>query len=87
MPGLVYILCAVTSLISAILLLRGARPLAPANGLLFWSSMCFFGMTANNVLLYLNFVVFPEIDLMMAARLTTLIAVLLLNFGLIWHTP
>jgi hypothetical protein len=84
MPGLVFILCAVTSLGSALLLFRGA--LRSRDGLLFWSSMCFFAMAANNALLYANFVVFPEIDLLMAARGATLVGVVLLNFGLVWHS-
>ena len=83
MPGLVYILCAITSFVSAVLLLRGA--LARRGALLFWSSLCFFAMGANNVLLYLNFVVLPEVDLLLAARLITAIGVILLNIGLIWH--
>ena len=84
MHGLVYILCAVTSLGSALLLLRGA--LTRRNGLLFWSSLCFFAMALNNMLLYLNFVVFPGIDLSMAARLATATGIVLLNIGMIWHT-
>ena len=83
MPGLVYILCGLTSLLSGALLLRGA--LSRGGGLLLWSSLCFFCMAANNALLYLNFIVFPEVDLLMAARLATLVGIVLLNIGLIWH--
>jgi hypothetical protein len=83
MPGLVYILCAATSLVSALLLLRGA--LRSKSGLLFWSSFCFFAMAANNVLLYINFIVLPDVDLLMAARLATVAGIVLLNIGLIWH--
>src|SRR5687768_17608625 len=84
MPGLVYILCAVTSLLSAALLLRGA--ITRRTPLLFWSSLCFFAMALNNVLLYVNFVVLPEVDLLIAARLVAVAGILLLNFGLIWHS-
>ena len=83
MPGLVYILCAATSLGCALLLLRGSRQ--SRNGLLFWSSLCFFAMTANNALLYVNFVVLPDIDLLMVARLAAVLGVLLLNIGLICY--
>lgn len=83
MPGLVYILCAVTSLGSAILLLRGS--MGRGYGLLFWSSLCFFAMTANNILLYVNYYVLPDVDLLMAARLVMAAGTLLLNIGLIWH--
>jgi hypothetical protein len=83
MPGLVYILCAVTSLGSAVLLLRGA--LSRGGGLLFWSSLCFFAMALNNVLLYMNFIVLPDVDLLLASRLATVLGIVLLNIGLIWH--
>ena len=83
MPGFVYILCAITSLLSAVLLMRGA--LRHSNRLLLWSSLCFFAMAANNVLLYANFIIFPTVDLLTAARAATLVGVLAVNFGLIWH--
>jgi len=89
MPGLVYILCAITSVGSAVLLLRaaffrGAR--ISSGGLLFWSSLCFFAMAANNVLLYMNYIVFPDVDLLLASRLATVVGIVLLNIGLIWHS-
>lgn len=84
MPGLVYILCTGTSLFSAVLLLRGA--FFRRGGLLFWSGLCFLAMAVSNVLLYLNFVVYPEIDLIIAARSVTAVGIVLLNIGLIWHT-
>jgi hypothetical protein len=84
MPGLIYILCALTSLGSALLLFRGA--LRRREGLLFWSSMCFFAMAVNNLLLYLNFIVLPDVDLLTASRLATLVGIVVLNFGLIWHS-
>jgi Family of unknown function (DUF5985) len=83
-PGLVYILSAFTSLLSAVLLLRGA--FKRRGGLLFWSGLCFLAMAVSNVLLYLNFIVFPEVDLIVVARLTTAVGITLLNIGLIWHT-
>jgi hypothetical protein len=83
MPGLVYLLCAATSLGIAILLLRGAR--RGGGGLLFWSSVCFFLMTLNNGLLYVNYVILPDVDLLLAARCITAVGIILLNIGLIWH--
>lgn len=85
MPGLVYILCAITSLGSAGLLLRGAISRG-GGGLMFWSSLCFFAMAINNVLLYLNYIILPDIDLLLASRLATVVGIVLLNIGLIWHT-
>lgn len=84
MPGLIYIICGLTSLGSAWLLGRGA--LKRHDGLMFWSSLCFFGMGVNNLLLYLNFIIFPEVELLIVARIAMVFSVLVLNFGLIWHT-
>ena len=43
-------------------------------------------MAVNNALLYVNFIVLPDVDLLLAARLATLAGIVLLNIGLIWHT-
>jgi hypothetical protein len=84
MSGLVYILCALTSLISGVLLIRGA--FTRSGGLLFWSALCFFAYALHNVFLYVNFVILPQIDLLIAARLVAVAGIMLLNFGLIWHS-
>ena len=83
MPGLVYILCGATSLGCALLLFRGS--LQSRNGLLFWSSLCFFAMTANNLLLYVNFILLPDVDILIAARLAAVLGIVLLNIGLICY--
>ena len=83
MPGLVYILSGVTSLVCAVLLLRGSWQ--NRNGLLFWSGLCFLAMTANNVLLYINFILLPDIDILVVARLTAVVGIVLLNIGLICY--
>lgn len=84
MPGLVYILCAITSLVSGVLLLRSAISRG-SGGLLYWSALCFFAMALNNTLLYVNFIVLPNVDLLTAARIATVVGIVLLNIGLIWH--
>jgi hypothetical protein len=84
MPGLVYILSAGASLLCAALLLRGVE--GRRGGLLFWSGLCFLAMAVGNALLYLNFVVYPDVNLIVAARAATTVGIILLNFGLIWHT-
>lgn len=84
MHGLVYILCGITSLLSGALLMRGARE--TGNRLMFWSSLCFFAMAVNNGLLYANFVIFPDVDLLTAATIASLVGIALVNFGLIWHS-
>lgn len=82
MASLVYLLCAITSLICASLLLRSY--FAHRTPLLFWSSLCFVGLAMNNILLVIDLVIVPTIDLSFYRALFSLIAVLVLVFGLIW---
>ena len=83
MAETIYGLCTLTSLACAWLLLRSYR----RNGvrLLFWSALCFIGMSVNNVLLVLDKVVFPLVDLQAVRLLTALVALLLLVYGLIFE--
>jgi hypothetical protein len=75
----VYILCALTSLACAFLLLRGYR--SSRTRLLFWSSLCFIGLAANNLLLFLDLVIVPEIDLRVIRGSVALASLLLLVYG------
>jgi hypothetical protein len=83
MPELIYLLCAVTSLIAAWLLLRSYR--RTRFPLLFWSGLCFSVLALNNMLLVLDKLVFPDIDFSIARVSLALLALLLLLFGLIWQ--
>jgi hypothetical protein len=60
----VYILCALTSLACAALLLRAWR--RTPSRLLFWSAVCFAGLAANSLLLVADLLIFPEYDLRIA---------------------
>lgn len=83
MHGLVYILCALTSLLCAVLLWRGYR-LSGAR-LLFWSTWCFVGLTLNSILLVVDMTILPQVDLSLIRNLPALIGVALLVFGLVWE--
>jgi uncharacterized membrane protein YadS len=84
MAAVVYFLCALTSLTCFVLLFRAWR--GSGARLLFWSALCFAGMTINNVLLVVDKVVFPtEVDLSTWRLAMALAAVLLLVFGLVWE--
>lgn len=83
MATVIYFLCTLTSLSCAWLLLTGYR--RTRNGLLFWSALCFMGLTLNNLLVVLDRVMFPDADLLLFRLSSTLIALLLLLFGLIWQ--
>jgi len=61
MPEFVYALCAATSVLCALLLLRAYR--AQRTTLLFWSGFCFVGLALNNLLLLLDLYIVPATDL------------------------
>jgi len=82
MHGLVYILCALTSFLCAVLLWRGYR--RSGARLLWWSAWCFVGLTLNNVLLVADMTI-PQIDLSLIRTIPALIGVALLIFGLVWE--
>lgn len=83
MAELVYISCALASLLCAILLIRSY--LANRTPLLLWSSLCFVGLALNNAFLLVDVVITPSVDLSLYRSLLALAALLLLLFGLIWH--
>ncbi len=83
MSQVIYVLCALTSLACAWLLLHRYRH--SGHRLLFWSGLCFVAMTVNNVILVVDKLVFPEADLSLLRQATALIAVLLLLYGLIYE--
>ena len=84
MAGIVYALCAATSLTCAILLLRAYKH--SRVRLLFWSGLCFIGLTLNNILLFIDLKILPAVDLSIVRTLPALIGVLLLIYGLIFDT-
>jgi Family of unknown function (DUF5985) len=81
MAELVYVLCAVASVFCAILLIRGY--LKSRLRMALWAALCFSGLAVNNVLLFLDLVVAPEIDLSELRGGVALIAMSLLVFGLV----
>ena len=85
MTALVYLLCALTSLVCMFLL--ADRYFRTRSRLLFWSSLCFVGLALNNILLFVDLVIFPtEIDLTIPRLLVSGAALALLLFGFIWET-
>lgn len=83
MALVIYILCTLTALACAVLLLANYR--RTGHRVLFWSALCFVGMTVNNMLLALDKLVFPAIDLLPWRLLAALVAVCLLLYGLIFE--
>ncbi|MBZ2209691.1 DUF5985 family protein [Massilia soli] len=84
MAQIIYILCILTSLACAWLLLGSYR--RTRHRLLFWSGMCFVVITLNNVLLMVDRVIFPNsVDLLPYRLGSALLALLLLLYGLIYE--
>ena len=84
MDLVIYILCAVASLVCAILLWRGYRQ--SGARLLRWSAICFVGLFLNNVLLIIDTHVLPQMDLALVRMIPALLGALALVYGLVWDT-
>jgi hypothetical protein len=84
MAEAVYLLCGITCIVCAVLLYRGYR--SRRMRLLFWASLCFAGLTANNVLLFVDAVVVPTIDLSIVRSALALASLGVLVFGLVWES-
>ncbi len=81
-PTTVYVLCFLTS--SACAWLLGRSYLRTRTRLLLWSSLCFLLLAGNNLVLVLDVLVFPDINLRIGRLLLSLSAVSVLLFGFIW---
>ena len=79
-----YLLAALSSVACMALLFRGyARS---GTRLLFWSALCFVGLSVSNVLLFFDFVVFPtQLDLRPWRLLAALAGLLFLLYAFIWE--
>ena len=83
MAVVVYLLCASTAAACSLLLLRGYR--LSGMKLLWWSGLCFAFLTANNLLVAIDLVILPDVDLFVLRNLTALVGLGLLLHGLIWE--
>ena len=82
MAEAVYILCALTSVACAVLLLRGYR--RSGMRLLLWSGLCFVGLAISNMVLFVDLVIAPGMDLSLVRSSLGLVGVATLLYGLIW---
>jgi hypothetical protein len=78
----VYLLCALTSLACAVLLLRsyGERGVR----LLLYSGLAFVGFAVGNAMLVADVLVGPSLDLSLLRSLPVLLGLLVLIYGLVW---
>ena len=84
LAAIVYLLCLLTSAACAWLLGRSYR--RTRRWLLLWSSVCFVFLAANNLVLVLDLIVLPDIDLRLARLLCSLAAVFALIWGFVWDS-
>jgi hypothetical protein len=78
-----YFLCMISSLICLLLLIRGYR--RTRVKLLLWCALGFVGFAANNFFLFLDALIFPDVNLMPARLITAFAAVSVLFYGLTWE--
>jgi hypothetical protein len=81
MASIVYVLCAATSVLCAVLLLRGYS--RARVRLLLWSGICFAALALENVVLIFDRLIFPSVDLSLVRHALQLIGPAVLVFGLI----
>jgi hypothetical protein len=79
---IVYGLCALTSIACAVLLARGY--LASRARLLLWSALCFTGLALNNILLFIDLRIIPQLDLSVWRTIPAVIGIAVLIYGLVW---
>ena len=82
LPTLVYVLCLLTSAACAWMLGRSYS--RSGTRLLFWSSVCFLLLAANNLVLVLDLVIWPALDLRIPRLLLSLAAIIALIWGFVW---
>jgi hypothetical protein len=80
---LVYAMCALTCLLCAVLLFRAY--VSSRSRLLFWSGLCFTGLLLSNIVLVLDKLVYTQVDLLPVRLWITLVALLLLLYGLLYE--
>ena len=84
MAEAVYILCAITSLACAVLLVRGY--LESRTRLLLWCCLGFGGLAAGNLFVVLDTMIFPHIDLTLWRQGTALAGLAVMACGLAWES-
>lgn len=79
----VYILCLLASATCAALLIRSYRH--SRSRLLLWTAGCFALLAVNNLLVVVDLLVLPQVNLLPLRHVTSLAAVSLLLVGFIWE--
>jgi hypothetical protein len=84
MGGVIYLLCSLTALGCAMLLLRSFR--RTRLRLLLWSGLCFACLALNNALVFVDLVLVPESSLFLWRNVAAFAGMSLLLYGLVWDS-
>ena len=82
MAEAVYLLSAAASAVCAALLVRAY--LNNRRRILFWSAVCFVGLMLNSIMVVVDLLLVPDVDLRFVRSLVAVLALGSLLFGLIW---
>lgn len=80
MRSAAYILCTLVCLVCAVMLLRGY--FRARHRLLLWSGICFAGLAVSNLFVFLDLVIYLNVDLFLWREVTAAVSVLILLFGM-----
>jgi hypothetical protein len=80
---LLYLLAALTCVTCTVLLFRGYA--ASGSRLVLWTALCFVGLSVNNLLLFFDLAVFPDMDLRVFRHIAALAGLACLLYGFIWE--
>lgn len=84
MAVLIYVLCAMTALVCAVMLLLGSR--RTGSRMLFWSGLCFAGLAFTNLVVVVDALeLFPHENFGTLRLASALLALMLLLYGLIFE--
>jgi Family of unknown function (DUF5985) len=85
LESIIYLLCVISSLSCAYLLARAYR--RGRTKLLVWSALCFALLALNNLVLAVDVLLLPDVDLSILQLVTSLAAVMVLLYGFVWEVP
>ena len=82
-PAFVYLFCFLACAVCSGLLVRSW--LKTRTSLLLWTAASFVMLAVNNLLLFADTTLLPDIDLTIFRQVTAMAAISILVFGLIWE--
>jgi len=83
MAELSYIFGFLVTLCCGVLLTRAYA--AGKKRLLLWSAVCFFGLAVNNLMVFVDLVLLPRVNLYLPRLIVATASMLILLYGLIWE--